>query len=429
MKKILIIILTFLLTISFSFTEPILAGDFPAEFNELTDFDEFLIDDTDGESGAFTFNKTSGDNWKIDGSEEPEGDKYLLAGNQDDAEGWFNYTAGVKLGYYVKAQAFLTASSVCSNTQYTTFFNWYNSSENITVKFKWYSEDYYWGSGSNDHTTRLYYMNSAESWVEIYEAYRQPSFYIYTFSWQYYTDNILQYRVYDDDWELLAIENATALIGGDEYTGEDQFNCSNMTFNTNYYESCSEGSGWFRAYEYGFIEEELDLPDYFYPDSDLGARCTNYNPSQGASYSQLFEIDAQGCEPDFWCMLHHVIFYGINIDMIIDDCVDCEWDMIPVRYFEHKTEAYYDETIRHVLLPVSNDQLIQVSDNPDDYELIIDSEYIGKADYIVPYDMGYGIIWENVNYNTSEGDGHPVFGFYSSQHTEGFSQDWYWYGV
>lgn len=393
-------------------------------WSELDDFDDYNLGDTSGCNGDFCWEKESGSEFKIQGSADPGGDKYLRVGDQTNGVGWFNVSNSSFRGYYFMYRGYCGATSVCSSTQWTTYYNYYNLSGNITVKFKTWEEDYYWGSGTYDHTTIISYQNYEGDWVQLINTGRQTSFDTYYVSWQHYINNVITYKVYNDADVLLTWVNGTGLISGENYTSDNQFNCSNMTFNANYYESCSEGTGTYTIFEYGITEEELDIYSSWTPGDDVDGRCSNPNPSQGAGYDQIFEIDPQGCEPDWLCIIVHTI--AIDWVDMINDCVDCPWDMVPARYIEHQTEDVYSERIRHVLLPVSNDQIVQVSDDPNDYNLMINSNYTEEADYIVPYDLGYGIVWENVNVTVN---GKINFAVGCDEQTDGFALDWYWYGV
>lgn len=146
-----------------------------------------------------------------------------------------------------------------------------------------------------------------------------------------------------------------------------------------------------------------------------GGRCTN--PIMG--YDQIFEVDPNGCEPDWFCIAFKSILQ-------LGDCIDCSYTLEPAKYIEHKTDSLYNETIRHVFLPVSADQLYLVSDDPDDYAMSINGEFFGTADYILPYEDGYAILWADVNKTVN---GKILYSFVSYQHTTGYSKDWYWYGL
>lgn len=165
---------------------------------------------------------------------------------------------------------------------------------------------------------------------------------------------------------------------------------------------------------------DLTPNDFEMGDYD-GGWCSN--PIE--TYAQVFEIDTPDCTPDWLCILWKNFFDW-------DECIDCDYDLIPVKYIEHETEASYCQNIRHVILPVSIDQLDYVSDDPSDYTLIINDEYIGTGDYIYPYDNEYAIVWADVN---KEVDGKILFSFYSkkntgdSGYTTGVANNWYWYGL
>lgn len=268
----------------------------PINWVTVDDFDDCLIDDTSGNNSYYNWSRTSGSHFIIDGSEEPGGDKYLQVGYNSDAspntdEGYFNYTLNY-FGFYDRFKGYASSTTVDSTNTGTVFYNWYNTSNEIVVKMKVYWMDYYWGSGALDHYTQVYYMNSQDTWVKIYDSGYQTTFYEYYISWQYHSDNILQYKVYDSTPNRIAIANATGLIGGDEYISKEQFNCSNRTIVCQL-DVATEGYTGFRIYSHGYIDEtiygedtypELDgviIETYLYdtwitgvPDIPLGATAT-----------------------------------------------------------------------------------------------------------------------------------------------------------
>jgi len=101
------------------------------------------------------------------------------------------------------------------------------------------------------------------------------------------------------------------------------------------------------------------------------------------------------------------------------------------KYIEHKTESTYSMTIHSLLLPVSDDQLEQVSDSESDYTAFINGRYCGTPDYIQPYGSDWALIWDDLNSGAgfTISSEQLVFEFYCSAHTSGLAYDYYWYGV
>ena len=206
----------------------------PSNWVELDDFDGYNIDDVNGTNGNFVFNCTLnvGTSWAIKGSAEPGGDKYLRTDyNGDDTQGWFNITNNGYYGYYICLKM--------HNPSLDTY-TFYNQTNVEIIDFK------------TDIDEKVYYKDSAGNYQLIYDGVVDTIYYV---SWQYYTENVIQYKIYDSNFVLKAITNGTGLIKGIDYTNKSQFNSSTMFINAH-----SSYAGEFTyIYEYGYISEDLEF--------------------------------------------------------------------------------------------------------------------------------------------------------------------------
>lgn len=101
------------------------------------------------------------------------------------------------------------------------------------------------------------------------------------------------------------------------------------------------------------------------------------------------------------------------------------------KYIEHETESPFSGTIKHILLPISQEQYGLVSMNANDYFCKLNDFTVGPADYIQPYGGEYAVIWSDINaglgYNFNNEQ--VVFSFGCTQYVAFPYVDYYWYGV
>lgn len=210
----------------------------PANWVELDDFDSYNLGDVNGTNGNFMFNWTIKDDWCIDGDVS---DKYLTITDTVGIDaGWLNDTVDVHLGYYLDLYFQIDTYPTID----IAYFSWYNSSGSETVSLK------VTVAGSQH---KFYYKDYSGSWVNFYSTgitLMERIFY-----WNYFQDNVIQYRVYSNTYVLLACVNGTGLIAGADYYDKNQFNCSDM------YVYCGGHDTVLRIYEYGYVAE--DLSEFF----------------------------------------------------------------------------------------------------------------------------------------------------------------------
>lgn len=107
-------------------------------------------------------------------------------------------------------------------------------------------------------------------------------------------------------------------------------------------------------------------------------------------------------------------------------------DTNPYKYIEHITENEYTNTIKAVILPISNDQYNLVSSTASDYEMTINGFNCGGADYIINFGTYYGVQWCDINGEdgVTIDNEKIVFGFRCNDfYSPNPTYDYYWYGI
>jgi len=224
MKKQMIIIFTLILSLAFILpVDTAMAA--PLNWVELDDFDSYNCDDTYGVNGELSWEVVSGDG-DITGDCDVGGDKYLKVVGVGANLAYFN-TTSYHTGYYVKMGGGSRSSVVY----------WYNDTGEPMIKFV-----------RDGGVFRYYSSTGVESM-----SYSGTAKYL---SWQWYTENVIQYKLYDEDFDVLCTYNDTCLISGLESYDDETYKSNTMKMTPNF---ISHGT-FFRFYEYGYIDEDLESP-------------------------------------------------------------------------------------------------------------------------------------------------------------------------
>lgn len=204
----------------------------PVNWLELTDFDEFNLGDINGTSGNFMMNCTIYNDWQVGGDVS---DKYLdLKYSTGIDAGYFNDTATGHYGYYFRFHFWRPKIS----------FSFYNQSGFEVIKLRFIES-----AGS----TRLEYQDYNNVWTLIYNYGGIGQAYGFVY-WNYYTENVIQYRLYDNNLNILDTQNGTGKIAGVDFVNKSQFNCSSMYI---YYDAGYYTGNWFYLKEYGYVDEDI----------------------------------------------------------------------------------------------------------------------------------------------------------------------------
>jgi hypothetical protein len=242
MKKIISIVAIFLLIINFNLVQNVHADENPSGFIKLDDFDSYLIDDRSGCTEGFCWETVEGSDGLIVGNAEPGGDKYLLFGykgtvathslNADGETIWFNSTYS-HTGYYTKHIHENPHECIC-------YYDFVNDAGDDVVRLKV-------GKAGHYYDNQFYYYNS-NSWKTI-GANANTKY----MSWNYYTDNVIQYSIYDGNFDLQNVINDTAC--NTSLTDRTDYEVSDCKIH-------ATGSGSVDKYhiihEYGYMGEELE---------------------------------------------------------------------------------------------------------------------------------------------------------------------------
>lgn len=100
------------------------------------------------------------------------------------------------------------------------------------------------------------------------------------------------------------------------------------------------------------------------------------------------------------------------------------------QYIEHEYEYDFTGTIYSVLLPVSIDQVNQVSSSVNDYDLVVNGIFCGNPDFLIDYGDDYAFQWCDINGGlgvTLDGE-KPLLAFRCVEYVQ-YAYRWYWYGV
>ena len=380
MKKI-VIVLTLILSMMIVFPVNNVTASLPSLWIELDDFDSYSIDDNNGINGNFEWETTTG----VDGIIRDLSDKYLLFGRHGtvdthalngDLETIYFNTTDNHTGYFIKLHSY----DDYANSNYYVVFSWYdnNGTEKVRMRINQktgqslYDVEVYNG---NDHVqlSHKYYGTSA-----------QISGYI---SWQYYYDNVIQYKFYYNSpssyepvlWYTL---NQTAV--DTSLHNETDYECNSLKISISGGIS-SSNNVYTKIYQYGSIDETLNEPTDTFTGENLASICAN--PIEGY----------------------------INIPN--------------KKYVEHLTESSYSMTIHAIVLPVSNEQIIYMP-SLSSYLAYVNGYYCGAATSIQPYGGGYAIVWDDLNGGSGFGinEEQILFEFYCNDYVT-FGYNYYWYGI
>lgn len=383
MNKTITIIIFMLMTLTLFTYTPTIKGATPFL---ISNFDDVATGLDSGTSVFFDFENVGTPNYfetSSTGDLSPPNSIKCNSNGANVCDGYLNLTTDFSYINLINF-SFIMPYQDGSGDTHIRFYN-DTDTELIDIRF-YYNTGFY-----------LYWQNDA-GFQEIYHYSAGTRYYLVM---QHNGTNQFNIKLLDGSYTVKANKDFSTVVGTD-WTNFSYIRAKSTT-------------GWTDLYLDNFY---LDITppenETFVPDINLGSRCANtYN-----DYTQVFEVTSD-YYIDWACVVLHLLGN-------LAHCIEGDYTINPVKYVEHETEGYYNERIRHVLLPVSYSQLAFVSMELTDYQLMIDNQFCGYADYIVPYDNEYGIVWENVNVTV---DGKIDFAVYCSEHTTGFQKDWYWYGL
>lgn len=305
----------------------------------ITDWDDFLIGVTSGSNSFFEWEKTDGIKFIIEGSAEPTGDRYLTVmyytgtDESKNSNGYFNFTSsanGFRMQHkgtadYYMADGVTSISYTFRNTTGVDVVSvrLYNENGDSLSQYKDYNDDWH----TIDTTTDNHILN---------------------LSWNYYTDNTIQYIVTNESGGQIGIVNATGLLSGAEFTNESQFLCSTCYV-----------SGF--ASKFGSNKKAYSYALYYY-DSEFGY---DYEYGNVAQYESLCEGGK-------------------------DNYLDLKNNM---KYIENRFDIPVTLTIKAVDLYVDSYQYNVISSSKSSYTLEINNIVCGNPTYFFDDGLGYTLRW------------------------------------
>jgi len=329
----------------------------------VTDWDEFLVGDTSGTNSYFSWGKVgSGEDFNIIGSAEPTGNRYLEIiqhSSTDEAKecnGYFNLSGTSANGFMLDTK--VSASYSSADGRAYAEYSFKNTSGTTVVKIK---DEAHATAGTTG--TYIQYEDYTGSYQSLYSGDNNEEYYI---SWTYYTDNIIQYKVYNDSLVTLVTVNDTGLISGAEYTDETQFDCSNCTI-------YGYTSKW------GASKKVLNFEYYIY-ESDF------YETSEYGDVSDYESL----CEGGKGAYLQ------INNNKYVENRYD-----IPVSLSIKAVDLYVD-TYQHS----------SISSEKTDYTLEVNGVPCGNPTYYFDDGIGYTLRWYGLSITLTEEK--PLFEFKSN---------------
>jgi len=225
MKKQMIIIFTLILSLMFILPVDTTVMAAPLNWVELDDFDSYNCDDTSGVNGELSWEVVSGAG-DITGDCDVGGDKYFRVFSPGSNLVYFN-TTSYHTGYYIKEET----------TGFHCDFRWYNDTGEPMIRFV------------HDLGNYIYYSSTGAVHMEYSGS-------VEYFSWQWYTENIIQYKLYDIDFNVLCTYNDTCLLSGLESYDDETYKSNTMTIVATIHPPAES----FRFYEYGYIDEDIESP-------------------------------------------------------------------------------------------------------------------------------------------------------------------------
>jgi len=381
----------------------------PAGYDTLENWEGFVagtVNDT-GAFGSFTLeNYLVSDNLGVRFQEERfSGDySYYMRTSDDNTDNHmflnytfddFDYIGGFNIWFYIEQH---------ETSWDAIIFHFYNSSDTEVITFRnnypTASRDtYIIDNGGNKHYFYDYY-NIGDPVLDEDQGI--------WFNFTHVSDNIMTYSLWTENDGTISFEDTCRKTA----TSWDTF--KNLSI-----ELIDEGGADAQYYidDIYITQESASSTSFSAMTSGLNSRCSN--PLIGTT--QVFYPWSTDTV-DWLCVLAKTLG---NLDY--SNCITGDVSFIPTKYVEWESENRRTERIRHVLLPVDINQLNEVSNNLNHYNMVINGDSYGSPDDIVNYGWAYGLVWYNVNKTINNYK--PLFAFSSSQTTSGFTRDWYWYGL